>query len=104
MSEKRQIRTVAISDPSGIHLRMASAIQAIARKSRSEVVLASAIHRAKGTDIWDMLALGAPCGSEIMLEVTGPDSREVLEALEPLFTGDEEALTAAVQPAKKANN
>ena len=101
MSDQKVIRTVVISDPSGVHLRTASAIEAITRRSQSQVQVVSAYHRAKGTDIWDLLALAAPCGSSLTLEVTGPDAQQVLDALEPLFTGDETALSTVLKPANE---
>ena len=48
-----------------------------------------------------MLALAAPCGSSLTLEVTGPDAQQVLDALEPLFTGDETALSTVLKPANE---
>jgi phosphocarrier protein HPr len=90
-------RSVVVTDPAGVHVRTASAIQAIARRSQSDVVVVSPYHKAKGTDIWDLLALAAPRGTTVTLEVTGPDAAEVLDALEPVFTGDEEILAAALR-------
>jgi phosphotransferase system HPr (HPr) family protein len=97
MTEQKVTRSLIVTDPAGVHVRTASAIQAIARRSQSEVNVISAYHKAKGTDIWDLLALAAPCGSTITLEVDGPDALEVLDALEPIFTGDEEAMGGASQ-------
>ena len=81
MSEQKVTRSLIVTDPSGVHVRTASAIQAIARRSQSEVVVVSAYHKAKGTDIWDLLALAAPQGSTITLEVAGPDALEVARRL-----------------------
>jgi phosphocarrier protein len=97
MSEQKVTRSLVVTDPSGVHVRTATAIQAIARRSQSKIVVASAYHKAKGTDIWDLLALAAPKGSTITLEVVGPDAPQVIDALEPIFTGDESVLIAALQ-------
>jgi phosphotransferase system HPr (HPr) family protein len=97
MSEEKVSRSLVVTDPSGVHVRTATAVQAIARRSQSEVLVISSCHKAKGTDIWDLLALAAPCGSTITLEAVGPDAAEVLDALEPIFTGDEKVLVAALQ-------
>ena len=97
MSEHNVSRSLIVTDPAGVHVRTASAIQAITRRSQSEVLVISAYHKAKGTDIWDLLALAAPCGSKVTLEVSGPDALDVLDALEPIFSGDETVLVAALQ-------
>jgi phosphocarrier protein HPr len=97
MSEQKVTRSLIVTDPAGVHVRTASAIQAVTRRSQSEVLVISQYHKAKGTDIWDLLALAAPCGATITLEVAGPDALEVVGALEPIFTGDEAVLVAALQ-------
>jgi phosphocarrier protein HPr len=97
MPEQKITRSLIVTDPSGVHVRTASAIQAIARRTQSQIVVVSDFHKAKGTDIWDLLALAAPRGSKITLEVDGPDAKEVLDELEPIFTGDESVLIAALQ-------
>ena len=97
MTEPTVSRSIVVTDPAGVHVRTASAIQSIARRSQSEVVVVSTYHKAKGTDIWDLLALAAPRGSTVTVEVTGPDAAAVLDALEPVFTGDEAVLTAALK-------
>jgi phosphotransferase system HPr (HPr) family protein len=97
MSEQKVARSLVVTDPAGVHVRTASAIQAITRRSKSEVLVVSQYHKAKGTDIWDLLALAAPNGSTVTVEVSGPDALDVMDALEPVFTGDEAVLTAALQ-------
>jgi phosphotransferase system HPr (HPr) family protein len=97
MSEQKVSRSLTVTDPSGVHVRTATAIQAVTRRSQCEVVVISPYHKAKGTDIWDLLALAAPCGATITLEVTGPDAEHVIDELEPIFTGDEQVIVAALQ-------
>ncbi len=98
MSENTVTRTVVVTDPIGVHVRTASAIQAIARRSQSKVSVISEYHRANAADIFDLLALAAPCGSKVTLEVSGPDAEQVIESLEPVFTGDEKVLAAILKP------
>jgi phosphotransferase system HPr (HPr) family protein len=97
MSEQKVTRTLVVTDPSGVHVRTASAIQAITRRSLSNVKVISDYHQADGKSVLDLLALAAPCGSTITVEVDGPDALEVLDALEPVFTGDEDVLVAALK-------
>jgi phosphocarrier protein HPr len=104
MSQQKATRSVVVTDPAGVHLRTASAIVAITRRSKSQVEIVSQYHRAKGNDVLDMLALAAPMGSSVTLEATGPDASQVLDALEPLFTGDEMVLAAAAKPINVSEN
>jgi phosphocarrier protein HPr len=104
MSQQKTTRSVVVTDPAGVHLRTASAIAAITRRSKSQVEIVSQYHRAKGNDVLDMLALAAPKGSSVTLEATGPDASQVLDALEPLFTGDEMVLAAAAKPVNVSDN
>ncbi len=97
MTEKKVTRSLVVTDPSGVHVRTALAIQSITRRSQSEVQVISDYHRADGKSVLDMMALAAPCGSTITMEADGPDAMEVLDALEPIFTGDENVLVAALQ-------
>jgi phosphocarrier protein HPr len=103
MSQQKATRTVVVTDPAGVHLRTASAISAITRRSKSQVEIINQYHRAKGNDVLDMLALAALMGSTVTLEATGPDASQVLDALEPLFTGDEMVLAAAVKPVNESD-
>jgi phosphotransferase system HPr (HPr) family protein len=103
MSEQKVTRSLIVTDPAGVHVRTASAIQAISRRSQSDVTVISPYHKANGTDIWNLLALAALPGSTITLEVIGPDAIEVVNALEPVFSGDEEVLVAAIKKGKNAN-
>jgi phosphotransferase system HPr (HPr) family protein len=97
MPEQKVMRSLVVTDPSGVHVRTASAIQAITRRSQSNVKVISNYHQADGKSVLDLLALAAPCGSTITVEVDGLDALEVLEALEPVFTGDEDVLVAALK-------
>jgi phosphotransferase system HPr (HPr) family protein len=97
MSEQKVTRNVVVTDPSGVHVRTASALLAISRRFRSEITVSSKHHKAKASSMLDMLALAAPRGSTITLEADGPDAEEVLDALEPIFTGDENILVAALK-------
>jgi phosphotransferase system HPr (HPr) family protein len=90
MSDCTLQRTVVVTDPVGVHLRTATAVFEVVSKSRSRVFLwKEAHHRVEGNDVLAMLALGAPCGSVIHLEATGPDAQSVLDALEPSFASVE---------------
>jgi phosphotransferase system HPr (HPr) family protein len=86
MSDRSLQRTVVVTDPIGVHTRVAVAVAEIVRRSHSRVMLwVDPAYRVEGTEVIRILSLGAPCGSKIHLEATGPDAESVLEALEPVF-------------------
>jgi phosphotransferase system HPr (HPr) family protein len=85
MSEQKTTRTVVVTDPAGVHARTAVAIAKVVRKFRSKVALSNDFRQADATDVLQILSLVAPCGSQVLVEATGPDAAEVLDAIEPLF-------------------
>jgi phosphotransferase system HPr (HPr) family protein len=87
MSEMKQVRTVVVTDPSGIHARTAVAIAKIARQGRSKVTLTKNQRPVGGTDVLQILTMVAHQGETVTLEAAGPDAGDVLDALEPLFAG-----------------
>jgi phosphotransferase system HPr (HPr) family protein len=76
---------VVVTDPAGVHARAAVDIVKVVRKFRSKVVLSKDRQQAEGTDVLQMLSLGMQFGSQVLLEATGPDAEDVLDAMEPLF-------------------
>jgi phosphotransferase system HPr (HPr) family protein len=76
---------VVVTDPAGVHARTAVAIAEAVRRSRSKVSLSNEHHQADATDVLQILSLVSPCGSKVLVEATGPDAEEVLDAVEPLF-------------------
>jgi phosphotransferase system HPr (HPr) family protein len=89
MSEQKTIRTVVVTDPAGVHARTAVDIAKVVGKFRSKVVLSKDYQQAEATDVLQMLSLVIPCGTQVLLEATGPDAEDVLDAIEPLFAADE---------------
>ena len=86
MSEAPVNRIVIVTDPVGVHVRTAAAVSRIVRQGQSKVTLwKDPYHRVDGRDVLQILSLGAPCGSEIHLEATGPDADAILESLIPVF-------------------
>jgi phosphocarrier protein HPr len=85
MSDQKAIRTVVVTNPSGIHARSAVDIAKVARNSRSKVMVSKDYQHAAGTDVLAILSLASAFGSQVTIEATGPDAQQVLDALEPLF-------------------
>src|SRR5262245_9071287 len=76
---------VVVTNPQGLHLRPAAAFAERARASRSDVAVEFNGRRVDGKSVWDLLLLAALQGSELTLEVTGPDAAEALPALAELL-------------------
>ena len=91
MSEQKANRTVIVTDPAGVHARNAVDIAKVVRKFRSKVVVSKDCQQAEATDVLQMLSLVMPCGTQVLLEATGPDAEDVLNAIEPLFAAGEQS-------------
>ena len=77
-------RALRIQNPLGLHARAAARFVHTAGRYRSRVSALRGGKRMDGKSILGMLLLGASQGTEIEVEVDGPDEVEALEALEAL--------------------
>jgi phosphotransferase system HPr (HPr) family protein len=85
MSETKEIRTVVVTDPAGVHARTAVDIANVARAGKSQVTLFKDNRPVTATDVLQILTMVAHQHETIRLEAVGPDAEAVLDALEPLF-------------------
>jgi phosphotransferase system HPr (HPr) family protein len=74
-------RTVTIANPHGLHMRPAAAFAELAGKFDSSVKLAREAQVVDGKNWLELLLLAAEPGTELVLEVSGPDAPLALEAL-----------------------
>ena len=86
MSQPIATRTVVVTNESGIHARAATLVAELVRRFDSKVVLIKDCERVEGTDVLQVLSLGAGRGIELSLEATGHDAENVLDELVQLFT------------------
>ncbi len=75
---------VCINHPSGFHLRLITAFAVRARGFQSLVTVIRNDHRVDGKSPFEMMSLVSPQGTELLLEVSGPDAPEALQALADL--------------------
>jgi len=74
--------TVVISNPQGLHMRPITAFVERAGKFRSAVYLSKQEgQRINAKSPLALLGLAAEQGTELILEVSGPDEQKALEAL-----------------------
>ena len=88
MSENTATRTVVVSLPEGLCLRPSYSVAQLARDFKSRIEIVKDGERAIATDVLQVISLGSPCGTQLVLEATGPDAEEALDALEKLFAND----------------
>jgi phosphotransferase system HPr (HPr) family protein len=92
MAEKLR-RTLKVQNSEGIHARAAIAIAGLLRRYQVTVNVRKQAEVVDGTEVLQLLLLGAKPGDLLVFEVTGEQAQEALDALERLFANDfEEAI------------
>jgi len=74
-------RTVRINNPHGLHMRPSAAFVEMAGRFQSNVSVTHEGRTVNGRSLWDLLLLAAMPGSELTIEVEGPDAPAALDAL-----------------------
>ena len=95
MFRKRATRTVTIGWPAGLHARPSLAVAQIVRRFTAEVRVRRGDETVDGSDILQLLSLGADHGEELELSAQGREAHQVLDELERLFANHEVPDTAA---------
>ena len=78
-------REVVVANSQGLHARPADMLAREARKWQSRIELVDGSQRVDGKSILDVLTLAAEAGRRLVVEATGPDAREAIEAIGGLF-------------------
>ncbi len=87
MNQPKLTRIVRVINRQGVHARAATLIAKVVRCHQSKVSLRKGAERVEGTEVLQIMSLGAGEGDEVTLEATGSDAEVVLEALAALFDG-----------------
>lgn len=85
MSQEVVSREVVVGMPQGLHARPADQLAREARKWQSRIELLNDSQRVDGKSILELLTLAAEAGTRLVVEASGPDAREALEAIGSLF-------------------
>lgn len=101
MSGETLQRKVMIVNPQGFHLRPQSLFAQLAQQFQSEVALVRGEQRVNGKKQWDLMLLAAEPGTELTLEVTGPDAAQALEILAGILAADSADHLPEPPPPKK---
>ena len=83
--EETVSREVVVVNAAGLPARPADLLAREARKWRSQIALVHDAQRADGKSILELLTLAAESGTRLVVEATGPDAREAVEAIGRLF-------------------
>ncbi|MFM8497492.1 MAG: HPr family phosphocarrier protein [Planctomycetia bacterium] len=78
-------REVVVGIEQGLHARPADLVAREARKWQSRIELVADRQRADGKSILDLLTLAAEAGTRLVVEATGPDARQAVDAIGRLF-------------------
>jgi phosphocarrier protein HPr len=81
MSGETLTKTVVITNPQGLHMRPATKFAQVALRYQSNVRVVRRGEAFNGKSPLEMMSMAAPEGTELTLEVTGPDARDALDAL-----------------------
>jgi phosphotransferase system HPr (HPr) family protein len=86
MAERQTLsREVVVTNAQGLHARPADLLAREARRWQSRIELVVDAQRVDGKSILELLTLAAESGTRLVIEATGPDAREALEAIGVLF-------------------
>lgn len=75
------VRTVTITDPQGLHAQVAHDLAAAASRFSASIWVRHDGRRASLADPIQVLALGAPAGSELIVVADGLDEAEALATI-----------------------
>lgn len=79
------VKKFAIKNKLGLHARPAAMFVQTVSKFGSDVFVIKGKQRVNGKSIMGLMMLAAGCGSQVTIEVGGPDAKETLAAIEKLF-------------------
>ncbi|HEV3079519.1 MAG TPA: HPr family phosphocarrier protein [Gemmataceae bacterium] len=93
-------RKVTVNDPLGLHLRPLAAFAQRAKQFQSTVTVAKNEQRVNGKSPLELMLLAAEQGTELTLEVAGPDAEDALPILAEMLAspGIEESSESPLPP------
>ena len=87
MHMKAVSRNITVSNPNGVHCRVAERLISIISEHEATVQLTGQEGEPVDcTSILEILSLGLGCGSSVCFTAQGPDAHQVADAVEHLLT------------------
>ncbi|MGD9332255.1 MAG: HPr family phosphocarrier protein [Desulfobacterales bacterium] len=74
-------RPVTIVNELGLHARSAAKIAEVARNAKHKVWIVKDTEKVEAANILDLLALGCPKGTEIVVRIENPNDRSILNQI-----------------------
>jgi phosphocarrier protein len=81
----RVSRQVEVTDPLGLHLRVAAEVARLAQRFRAEVRVGCDGRTASGRSALELMTLAGASGCRLVLEADGPDAEAAVAALVDLI-------------------
>jgi phosphotransferase system HPr (HPr) family protein len=105
MPNNKAVRRVKLSNAHGLHMRPASRICAEAQRFPCDIRISCGDRHADAKSILSLFSLLAECGSELVIEAHGLDSKRAAKCLQELvlrqfLLSDSKEIAHAVQHAK----
>ena len=85
MAQSQISRIVTVSNREGLHFRAATELAKLVRGFRAEVVILKNQDRADCGDVLEISSLGAEENEQLLLQASGQEAEEALEAAARLF-------------------
>lgn len=85
MAQFQTSRMVTVSNREGLHARAATELAKLVRRFQAEVVILKNQDRVDCGDVLEILSLGAEENEQMLLEASGEEAEEALEAVSRLF-------------------
>ena len=80
-----EYRHVTVLNVAGLHARASLSVLNLAKTFSSRIYLVRGRERVSATDMLQLLCLGAPEGTELVVEAVGPDAKLAVAAMAKLF-------------------
>lgn len=85
MADRTINRIVTVRNPQGLHARPADMLVRLANQFQAHIEIVKEGERFDGKSILSVMTLGAAEGTQLLLEATGLDADDALDALAELF-------------------
>lgn len=88
MAKHREVRTLVITNPTGLHCRPSASFVKLANKFQSDISVKKDNEAVDGKSILGLMMLAVDKGATINVSAEGPDAELALDALENLVKND----------------
>jgi len=80
-----EVKELVVGNKLGLHARPAAMFVRVANRFSADILVEKDGEEINGKSIMGLMLLAAGCGSRLKVTVTGPDSSDMIKALEELI-------------------